>query len=207
MMLILRRKGKSKAPYWGAAAVAALAIVAFALVPVAEAREDGERADKMKEKREKAKDKREKMMDAAKKGRGGKFILQLNGTATDQDGNVYRVEISGDANGRARASGESGITQFRGVAKLDVKLIDANGTVLKEGQLRAKIGGKATDGEYKWHLIAGKNRAMPKLGLRGSATPIEAGGFDLAAQGKAVVKLGDERSVLELNVTGTLMPK
>lgn len=136
------------------------------------------------------------------------FELSLSGTAVSKDNETYAITIEGG--GRARVHTRDGNeTDAKGMVRLKVQLLDAEGNVVKEGALKGRFHAhKDAEGEWIWQLVAiGRHaRGFPNLVLRGTAVASESALLDLDGAGRAVVKLpeDDRRSVLKLDVSGTL---
>lgn len=141
--------------------------------------------------------------------KGGENItLNLTGTGTAKDGTNYTIELSGAGVATTKVNDEN-LTRTRGLARMHYRLVDANGTVLAEGNLTGKVQVREKDdGNWTWHFEAvkkkGKNDA--KLNLRGPATPAGAeGDYSLEGKGKLTVKkMGEKRAKsLKLVVAGS----
>lgn len=164
------------------------------LVPVAAAEQDRDRrGPEHPEKKE------------MRPGQG--ILVSLNGTATDRENRTFQFELRGEGKAQAR-NHEGNVTDLRGRLLLDVRLLDENGTVVKNGTLRARFHAHLTDEGWKWKIeaVGKKPRDLPRLGIRGEASPTDAAGvWDLSGKGKAVTRLPDEdhRTVLSLKVAGT----
>lgn len=137
--------------------------------------------------------------------RGAAFDLHLNGTATAKDGHVYRFELDGQ--GRARPHHGGNATGAGGLAKVHVRVLDAGGAVVREGDLHAMMKVRKTATGMEWHLVAvGKHeKHAPHIVLKGTGLP-DGVGFALQGTGKAVAKTdaASKASVLSLTVAGTL---
>lgn len=193
---------------WTIVAVFALA----SLAPTVLAKEDRpDRSDRdAKDKdRDRAREVRDDVRDDRPRGERRAYNLTLSGNGVDRENATYTIELVGTIEGKVRFH-DGNATHFKGRGILHGRLLDANGTVLKEGDLRVKMKAHedADTGEWKWHLEAVKKR--PKhwkvLNLRGDATEGEAG-FDLVGHGKAVAKFDPDRRAtpIKLDVRGTLV--
>ncbi|MGQ0535162.1 MAG: hypothetical protein ACT4PT_03720 [Methanobacteriota archaeon] len=131
------------------------------------------------------------------------FTIALSGTATGRNNTTYTIEVSGNGTGHRR--GNETNAGYLGMALVHLVVRDANGTVVKEGDVRAKVTVKARDdGNFTWHLEAvKKKRDLAKFNLRGNATPDGNATFDLAGAGHLVVKKDGERRALPLRVSVT----
>lgn len=146
----------------------------------------------------------EKLM---KRGYKHALSLQLNATGT-RDNVTYHLSV--DADGMAKKKDRDGnFTKARAFLAAHVVVKGANGTVLREGDLRLKLKlHMAEDGNWTWHLLAvgKKGKDMPKLGLKGDATQQPDGTFALEGAGKMVFKPNEEkRSIpVKLETSGRL---
>jgi len=134
---------------------------------------------------------------------GKAFDIRFNGTATDKDNVTYTVEMRGVGYARVREANNT--TDVMGIARLHARLVDADGNVVKEGDLRVRFHAhKVADADWKWKLIgfANHTRGFPQLVMRG--TGAEGMPIELEGHGKAWVRFPDERyrTGLKLDVTG-----
>lgn len=139
-------------------------------------------------------------------GRGEPFTINATGSGTSQTNATYTIEFAGDGRAHFKTWDEDR-SALRGKAVVHYRILDVNGTVVKEGEGRVKVGAHSTsEGEWKWHLESvKKKRGAPALSLHGTATR-DGASLDLTGEGKVVFKLeGQDRATfVRLSVTGTL---
>ncbi|HLE47497.1 MAG TPA: hypothetical protein VI818_04300 [Candidatus Thermoplasmatota archaeon] len=132
------------------------------------------------------------------------FTIAITATGVDRDNQTYTLEATGRGIGKSReGDNQSG---FHGFAKLHVRVLDANGSLVKEGDIRVVVvAHQDEDGEWKWRIVSFLRtpRGMPKLVLRGENGTIENGVGDLEGQGFATFKPldADKRIRVKLDAT------
>jgi hypothetical protein len=134
------------------------------------------------------------------------FTLELAGTAVGRQNQTFTIEISGSGKARTPPA-DADVQGLRGMAAIEVRLYDANGTLVGERALRAHVHVRATDEGIRWALSTKgpSDGRFAVLMLRGIAESTDAG-YDLDGQGSAVGKASEERPrhVLKLDVSGSL---
>lgn len=190
-------------------AVAAVALMAAAaFLPIVAAHEPDERAERrahdrgVERRAEHRDDHRGAMANATP------FHLEISGTGVDAENATYTITLVGD--GRARLlQREGNLSGMKGLARLHGTIVDANGTVVKDGNVTVMVRARETeDGQWRWQLVSrGETRfaGVPKLLLRGGATGPADGALELDGAGFALVKPDQpdsDRLRLRLDVTG-----
>jgi len=184
---------------------ALLCLTAF--IPAAMADGKGDRKD-VKDDRQQLRDDRKDlkadMKDASKRFVKVNTTLTLSGSGVGRDNATYTFTI--DASGKAlqRLKERDGnLTILRGAMKAQVEIKDANGTVVKAGDIRLKLFARQNDaGEWKWMVESFGKRpnGMPRLVLRGDAEKSAPGVFDLSGKGHVVVKLDGQEKATPIKV-------
>jgi len=209
-----------------------LMFIAAGLAPTVFADDDGnqtrkekakENQEKAQERREEAKEKAQERKDGRGEGHGMRFLktntsLELNGTAVGKDNATYTFTLSADGKGiervkvrkdrnatdNATANGTSDPAKFRYHARLLAHIVvkDANGTIVKEGDVRVQLFAKSDGNQTKWILGSVEKKAgMPHLVLKGNVSSAGEGSFDLEGKGKIVFKAGEESRASPAKVT------
>ncbi len=141
------------------------------------------------------------------RGEPAEFTIELAGTATDQNNETYRVELTGHGVGKVNPR-ERG-ADVRGLVFVHAKVLDANGSVIREGDSLARFMSESKGDSTHWRLVGFFGPMLahrPHLVIRGTANETAQGQWTLEGGGKAVVKLGPdaERAKLDLDVAGSL---
>lgn len=133
----------------------------------------------------------------------GNVSLDLSGTAVGKDNATYTFDLTAAGKGllrlKERAGNETG-ARFAARLLAHVVVKDDNGTVVKERDLRVHLYARTHGNETKWMLVsvADRENGMPKLVLKGEATKVSAGVFDLTGKGRALFHVGDVRVPLKI---------
>lgn len=144
------------------------------------------------------------LLEHAKKFSRHGFNISLEANGTDRDNQSWTVEATGVGLGAKRIDNETGnVTGFLAFAILNATLLDENGTIANQGDIRIRIHGHVNEtGEWKWHLVSlGKTPAgLPKLFVRGDSVDIEDGAAQLEGKGLALVSKVDDKRLLFLRL-------
>jgi hypothetical protein len=155
--------------------------------------------------REKAQEKREQAREKALEARGdhagkrwlrGNITVDLSGSAVVKKDNLtYTFTLDADGKGLVRM--KNGTAQaFAGRLMAHVVVSAANGTVVKEGDLRVRVFAHLNDeGNWTWAVesVGKRPSGVPRLVLHGQAEKTAEGAFSLSGKGHAVYKTDDDK--------------
>ena len=122
----------------------------------------------------------------------GNTTLSLSGSGVGRDNATYTFTLDAQGKGASHVKDRDGdFRAFKGVMLANATVKDANGTVVKQGEIRIKVFAFKTDDGWRWQVLsfAERDSGMPKLMLRGQAEKVGPGEFNLTGKGHAVVKL------------------
>lgn len=168
-----------------------------------------------KEERKEAKDERKEAKEAAKeakRGVRGNVSLDLSGTALGKDNLTYTVEVNATGVGVERTKvSDDNETKTRLKARLMAHVVvkDANGTIVKEGNVSVKLYAHGKGDDIRWVLssVGKKESGIPRVLLHGQGLAAD-GEYELEGKGRTVFKAGDEKPAMPLKlreVSGSLV--
>jgi hypothetical protein len=133
------------------------------------------------------------------------YVLNLTGTGVGEDNATYTLTL--DSAGKDVEHFVNGsLVGIAGMGNLHVVVTGANGTVVKERDLRVRLVVRDVDGNATWTLVS-KARQWdwePRLALHGTAVKTSTG-LDLRGSGHAAFKASQVGPLrLQLTVSGTL---
>lgn len=132
--------------------------------------------------------------------------LRLNGTGIDRENATYTFSLLGKGKAMTR-SPDGNVSAIRAELIVYGKLVDANGTLVKEGRFRLFLFAKqGEDGNWTWHAMSvGKiPRGLPHVMLRGTSPGIEDGALALEGKGRVAVRTDEGPLRVRLEVEGGL---
>ncbi|MBI2078924.1 MAG: hypothetical protein HYT80_11240 [Euryarchaeota archaeon] len=128
------------------------------------------------------------------------FTISITATGLDRDNRTYTLEASGEGVGKARqGENRSGL---HGFARLHVRILDENGTLVKEGDVRVHVVMIQKDDGVKWELSSFMRtpKGLPKLALRGHNGTVVDDVADLEGHGFALFKPDDAEKRVRLKL-------
>lgn len=137
---------------------------------------------------------------------GYEVSLRIEGTGLDKSNETYSFSATGVGKAIARRP-DGNVSAIRADLIVSAKLVDANGTVVKEGRVRmALIAREGDDGNWTWHAMSIGHfpRPLPQLLMRGTSTGPEGDTLPLAGHGRLLVRTEEGPLRLRLDVAGAL---
>lgn len=132
--------------------------------------------------------------------------ILLEGTGLDRENASYRFSLEGAGKAFTRQPGGN-LTALRAEIVAYAKLVDANGSLVKEGRIRLFLFAKeGADGNWTWHAmsVAHFPRGLPHLFLRGTSEGPQDGSLPLDGRGRVAVRADEGPLRVRLDVEGAL---
>ena len=135
-----------------------------------------------------------------------KIELNITASGTDKDNKTWTIDLQGI--GLAQNRTDNGTLEaFRGFVPMVAQLKDANGTIVKQGEVRVRIVAHQNEtGVWSWHLVSvGKTpRGLPMLFLHGTNLTVSQGSASGDGHGFAMVKPTKEHKRVKIDLDAQL---